>query len=408
MTDDISIEVPTADEWPAFASALAYTFNEPNEEEVAEVERVIFEPERCLVAKREGEMVGTAGIFTRQLTVPGNMIPAGHVTFVSVNPTARRRGVLTRFMHRQFDDIIGAGESIAVLWASEGRIYQRFGYGSASRKLSFTIESREISLVADPAETGRIRVGAPADLRDTLVKVFEQLVADRPGWSERSARHWDYRLADPSGWRRGATALRVAIHEGEHGPDGYVLFRVSSDWNQNGPANEVRVIETVAANPAAYASLWRFILTIDLSRSATHRFAAVDEPLQFMVNEPRRLGSQLSDALWLRILDLPAALMGRRYATDVDLVLEVTDALRPSNAGRWRLTGSPTAARCVATDEPADLRCDIRVLGSVYLGGAPLTAYADAGQVTEVRPGALAAASTAFGWHRSPSTLEVF
>jgi predicted acetyltransferase len=167
-------------------------------------------------------------------------------------------------------------------------------------------------------------------------------------------------------------------------------------------------MELVAATPQAYTAIWRLLLSLDLVRSATHRFAAVDEPLVYLVNEPRMLGTRMSDALWLRILDLPAALSARRYASEVDVVLEVTDELQPANAGRWRLTGSPSSARCVATADAADLRCDIRALGSAYLGGGSLVAFADSGQITEVRPGALAATATAFGWHRSPSVTEPF
>lgn len=409
MSDNITLDVPSADDWDAFFGSLLMAFHESEDPEVAEVERQVFEPARCLVARRDGELVGTAGIFTRQLTVPGAVVAAGHVTFVSVAATARRQGVLTRFMHRQFDDMVGAGESIAVLWASEGRIYQRFGYGLAVRKGAMEINRRDISFVGGaPTGSGRLRSGSIADLRDTLVKIYDQVSAERTGWSERAPRHWDYRLADPTAWRRGATPLRVLIHEGEHGPDGYVLYRVAERWEETGPCGEVRVLEVVTASPEAYSAMCRFLLNLDLTRTATFRFTSVDEPLQFMVNEPRMLNHKISDAIWLRILDLPVALMARRYATDINVVLEVTDALRPANAGRWRLVGSPTSARCVATEDPADLRLDIRVLGSAYLGGAPLTAYAASGQVTELRPGALTSASTAFGWHQTPSVQEVF
>jgi predicted acetyltransferase len=127
-----------------------------------------------------------------------------------------------------------------------------------------------------------------------------------------------------------------------------------------------------------------------------------------MVNEPTRLAATMSDALWLRIVDLPAALAARRYATDVDVVLEVTDAEIPENAGRWRLRGSPSSASCEATTDEPDLRCDIRVLGAAYLGREALYALGGAGLVDEVRPGALAKAATAFGWYRAPSSIEVF
>src|SRR4051794_25113854 len=181
-------------------------FNSPNTPEESAAERICFEPERSLVARRGEEIVGTAGIYTRQLAVPGGVIPAAHVTFVSVAPTARRQGVLTRFMRRQFDDIQAAGEAIAVLWASEGRIYQRFGYGLAAVKLALTAATKELSL-PDHAPAGRVRDAAPAEVRDVMVKLFDKVYRGRPGWSERGESHWDYRLADLEAWRRGSGPL---------------------------------------------------------------------------------------------------------------------------------------------------------------------------------------------------------
>jgi len=408
VTDDITIRTAVADDWDDMYRTMSTAFNEDADEEWSAVERTVFEPERALVAHRGADLVGTAGIYTRRLSVPGATVPAAHVTLVAVAPTARRQGVLTSFMRRQFADIQAAGEPIAVLWASEGRIYQRFGYGLSARRMGVTVDTREARLMISSAGEGRLREGTPADLRETLVKVYDQVYAQRPGWSERTARNWDFRLADPKLLRRGASARRAVVHEGAAGVDGYALWRVTHDWEHGGPAGEVRIMEQVTTTPEAYAALWRFLLTVDLTRTTSADFCALDEPLMFLVNEPRRLGARVSDALWLRIIDVPTALAARRYAAPVDVVIEVADELIPHNTGRWRLTGSPEAARCVATDEPADLACDIRSLGTAYLGDAALGALAAGGAVREQRPGALAAASAAFAWHRPPSAIEVF
>ena len=406
MTDEIMITVPTADDFDDFNRVITAAFNQDPDEGSTEAERLTFEPERFLLARRGDEILGTAGIYTRALTVPGAVIPAAHVTAVSVASTARRQGILTRFMHRQFDDIRAAGESVAVLWATEGRIYQRYGYGLAVRRLDLKVETSEISVTAPI--TGRLRAATPAEVRDDIVKVYDRAVRTRTGWSERADRHWDHRLADPDSWRGGATALRAVLHESEQGVDGYALWRVKASWSGTGPAGEVRVLELVATTPAAYASLWHFVLSLDLTRSANVWCCAVDEPIQFLVNEPRKLQAGLIDALWLRVINVPAALAARRYARDVNLVIEVSDDLIPTNAGRWRLVGGSDEARCESTRDDPDLSCDVRGLGSAYLGGTPVAALAGAGLMRELRPGALAEAGVAFGWHRPPSVLEVF
>ena len=180
------------------------------------------------------------------------------------------------------------------------------------------------------------------------------------------------------------------MHEGEQGVDGYALWRAQARWGDTGPNGEVRVLEVVTTTPEAYASLWRFLLTVDLTRTVSAWCCAVDEPIQFMVNEPRRLKAGLADGLWLRVMDVPEALAARRYAAHVDVVIEVTDDLIPVNAGRWRLVGGPDGARCESTVDEPDLACDVRALGAAYLGGTPLDALATAGLVREHRPGALA------------------
>jgi predicted acetyltransferase len=409
--DDIEISVATADDWDELYDCLGTAFNEKGEPEVAEAERLSFEPERFLLVRRDGRIVGTSGILTRRMAVPGAVVPTAHVTGVSVAATARRQGILTRMMHRQFGDIRAAGEPIAALWASEGRIYQRFGYGLACRLVRCTADTREVTVTAPIAGKGRLREGTVEQYREAIVALHDEVYPRRPGWSQRKPRHVDYRLVDTPAFRRGAGPLRVVVHEGDRGIDGYALWRVTDDWNGSGPNGDVRIVELCSSSPEAYAALFRFLFTIDLTRT-TSFMGTLDEPIASMVNEPRRLDATVTDALWVRLIDPAAALTARRYATDIDIVLDIRDDVIPANSGLFRLTGSPDAARCVAAEEStvddADLSCDIRALGAAYLGGTSLQSLADAGKITELRPGALRRASVAFGWHRMPGALEVF
>jgi predicted acetyltransferase len=408
VADDITIEVGTEADWDPMVTCLSGSFNETWDEPSAAAEHLFFEPERALVARRDGEIVGTAAIITRRISVPGGLVPAGHVTLVGVHPTARRQRVLTRFMRRQFDDMRAAGEPIAVLWASEGRIYQRFGYGLAARHAVLEADTRELR-IKEPPTAGRIREAAPADARATMEKIFDQVYGQRPGYSERAPRHWDYRLVDHESWRMGMGPLKVLLHENPAGEvDGYALWRVHGNWTDGSPDGDTRALEVISTDPIAYAALWHFLLTVDLTRTARMRCAAIDEPLQYLVNEPRRLNLTLRDSLWLRIVDVPGALIARRYAGPVDVVIEVADPIIDANAGRWRLTAGRDSATCVPTTDPADLSCGIQALASAYLGDAPLTTLAAAGLVREETPGSLASATTAFGWHQLPSAIESF
>jgi predicted acetyltransferase len=325
---------------------------------------------------------------------------------VGVDSAYRRRGVLTRMMLRQLADIRALGEPVAVLWASEGRIYQRFGYGMASRRQSFEIE-REARLREAP-HPGGLRSAVPTDVVAELQKVYDQVRVERVGWSSREGSWWEHHLADLAKRRRGGSALRAVLHEGDGGVDGYALWRVRGDWGLSGPQGEVMVREVVAATTDAYRSLWHFLLTVDLTRQTSIWLGAVDEPLLYLVDEPRRLGARIGDGLWVRLVDVPVALAARRYAAPVDVVIEVEDPLLGENTGRWHLTGSPTGAECRPADRDADLRCEMGALGAAYLGDASLATLAAAGRVHELVPGTLAPAAAAFGWHRAPSAIEIF
>jgi predicted acetyltransferase len=406
--DGYTLRVATAEDYNDSDRMAQEFFNEAWDAETTEIERSVFEPERTTLAiSPDGELAGQVAAFTRDLTVPGGSVPAGHVTMVGVRATHRRRGLLRRMITAQLADIRGRGEPVAVLWASEGRIYQRFGYGLAANRILMETDSEvEVNQPAPPGPS-RLRSITVADAPDVLAKIYDQVRLARPGYSNRTDAWWRYVLQDQESVRQGATPLRVTVHEGASGVDGYALWRVKNEWSHS-PKGQVRLRELVAGNPVAYHALARFVLDVDLTRSVRYAFAAPDEPLLQMVNEPRRLDAKLLDALWVRVTDLPAALSARRYVAPIDVTIEVSDAILAENAGTWRLTGDPDSATCTRTDAPPQLRLDIAALGAAYLGGATLTQLAATGRVVELAPGALARASVAFGWYCEPAATEVF
>jgi predicted acetyltransferase len=393
-------------------SRLAWTaFATPDTTDQREPGRAVFEPPRHQVIVHNGpdgagEIVANAGVYTRDLCVPGAVMPAAHVTFVAVAPTHRRRGLLTRLMHHQLHRV---PEPVAVLWASEGRIYQRYGYGLAAKSASLKVDIREVAVRPTPV-AGELRAAVPAEARKELQEVYRRTLADHPGWSSRSDRWWDRVFMDPESRRDGYTTKRALLYEDSTGVNGYALWRAKGIWGATGPDGEAQVLEVVAASPEAYTALWRFLLSVDLVRTVHAPLVSVDEPLLYLVDEPRRLGARYGDGLWVRLVSVPAALEARRYAAPVDVVVQVTDELLTANAGRWRLVaGTDGVASCrpAEGDEPA-LACDVADLGAAYLGGTALGELAAAGRVRELVPGAVAAASAAFGWYRTPAGIEIF
>jgi len=406
--DNYELRPITEDEVYAFQRCFEKAFGHDHHSDEAELERELYELGRTLavVHERDG-VVGTALSLRRELGVPGGVVPAAHVTAVSVSGTHRRRGLLRRMMTRQLTELAGGDEPVAALWASEPPIYGRYGYGPASYLLSFDADNRELALPV-PDSAGYLREVDLPDARELLAGIFDAARAGRPGMSGRRGADWRAVTADFEHRRRGRSGLRAVVHEGADGPDGYALYRIGRGGDASGPQGTVHVEEVVAAGLDGYRRLWGYLLDVDLTRRVQYDFAALDEPLLHLVSDPRRLSTRLGDGLWLRILDLPAALAARSYPADVDVVLDVTDDVLPGNAGRWHLRVAGDELTCERTDAPADVALSIGELGAAYLGGTPLASLALAGRVRELTAGTLVPLSAAFGWHRAPVSIEVF
>ncbi len=418
MTGRYLLRPITPAEFDAFYEVPFQAFNDNERSaEAIEQERVVFEFDRSLAACDGDAIVGTAAAYSFQLTVPGGVVGAGGVTFVSVLPSHRRRGILSAMMRHQLAEIAARGEPVAALFASESVIYGRYGYGCASSQLSLTIRRGEGTLNQAAAGSGHrpvlLQAAQPADLRTELARVYDCTVPHRPGMMARDERWWQSTLADPESGRRGMSALKCLLAGDDSGPRGYALYRTQPGWDDDAlPYGSLSVRELVATDAAATAALWADLLTRDLIGEVVARQRPVDDPLLDMLADRRRARAYLTDALWIRLTDLPAALAARRYRCPIDLVIEVTDELLPANAGRWRLQcpgpADAAAATCERTRAAADIALPIAALGAGYLGGARLGALATAGLITEHRQGTLAMLSAAMYSDPAPWCPSMF
>jgi predicted acetyltransferase len=404
---DLEIRAITEQEIPAFGKAVERAFGEHWNEKDWKAEHNVFELDRSLAAFESGEIVGTTGICSLILTIPGGTVPMAGVTAVGVQPTHRRRGILTRLMRRQLDDVRDKGEAIAGLWASESSIYGRFGYGMAASVADLAIERQRSSFARPHEPSGRLRLVDKDEAAKELPAVLARIVSTRPGMWARNEAWWTHTLADLERWREGASALFFALHESAAGIDGYVMYRVKRDWDGALPASTIRVRELMAETREAYADIWRFALDIDLTERLEAWPRPVDEPIFWMLAEPRRLSVKVHDGMWLRLVDLPAALSARRYSGEDRLVLEVIDEFCPWNAGRFELDARPDGAECRPTHREADVLVDTASLAAAYLGGVRFSVLGRAGRA-EGDPAALGRADRLFAWEPVPWCHQVF
>lgn len=344
-------------------------------------ERDAWRPRRSeRIGAYDGEtLVGQLATLPMRLAVPGAFLDCSAVTFVGVLPTHRRQGILTSLIDRMHRDAVAAGRPVAALWASQGAIYGRYGFGLATRAAVLEVDSsRPLDLRTAP-DPRPLRLVDTASAPEVLDPIHRRGLAARPGGLVRDPEWWTRSiLRSVDDEAAGFTEPRVVVH-----PAGYAVYR--ADENKT-----IRVVDLVGETPEVEAALWRYLASIDLTSRIHAPSRPVDDLLPYMVTDPDQVTVKENyGALWLRLVDVPAALRAREWATEDTFVLEVEDARIPSNSGRWRLTAGSEPA-CEPTTDSADLVLTAADLAAVYLGGTTPMTLTRVGAVTERTPGAAA------------------
>jgi predicted acetyltransferase len=395
----VSIDIRTvpADQLRPWAEAVNVAFGEPIDEAQWRLDQTLFEPERVLGAYDGDALVGGGAAFSFRMTVPGGArVRTAGVTMVGVMPTHRRRGILRSVMARQLADVRRNDEPLAALVASEGGIYQRFGYGLAILQGAIEIERDRAQFRMDSPAVGSVRLVDREEARRLMPLAYDPVCAATPGFIERDPAWWDERLADIESQRRGAGPQYRAIYERDGEVRGYVRYRIKSEWGTVASNSTLIVNELIAMDPVAEHELWRYCFGVDLIARIQYRWGPPNHPLLLMLAEPRRLQLRVSDGIWLRIVDVPAALAARGYAADGTLVLDVRDDFVPDAAGRWRMSVEGGAAKVEPTADSPDLALDTTDLAAAYLGTFSFSELARANRTEELTTGARVRADLMF------------
>lgn len=379
----IDIRVPTEDEVLPARRAVEAAFGNSFEDDWWEAARKVMPLDRMLIAVDDGTPVALAAAYPFSLTIPGGELPCGGVTWVGVQPTHRRRGVLTALMRKQLDDLHEQGEPLAALWASESVIYGRFGYGIAAPAHRLEGMKAGFAFRNGGEPVGAVRLIDEEEARERFPPIYDRVRAGRAGMPARDEMWWnEFRLPDHH--PPGLGPRFYALYE----DDAYAIYRVKSDWAQGVPNHVLLVIEALGATDVAEREMWRFLFSLDLVSTVECELTDPSAPLFLGARDPRRLRLTVNDGLWLRLVDVDAALRARSWAGKDSVVVEVRDAFCPWNTGRYRLGAD--AGRC---DDGPELALDAAELASAYLGGVDMQALAAAGFVEELRDGALARAA---------------
>ncbi len=391
------------DEFGRAVGAIGQYFNPPPSAESLERFAQVLPQERMHAAFDGDLVVGGAGAFPFELSVPGGSLACGGVTVVGVHPTHRRRGVLRAMMEAQLRDVHERGEPIAALWASEETIYGRFGYGVAFWCGDVKIK-REWGGFARPLERrGTVRFVTPEEAAELFPPVYDAVRGQRAGMLARSERWWTLRqLRMPP--EEESSPRRFVVLELDGETQAYAVYRTFFAMEEGTTVSRLVVNEAVGATPQATAEIWRYLLDVDWTATIEASLLPPDHPLFALLASPRRAGYRMGDALWVRVVDVGAALSGRAWGDHGPLVLDVRDDLLEWNAGRWKLEGGS----CVRTDGEPDLALDVSALGAAYLGAVSFAHLREGLRVEELREGAVERADRIFAWRPFPWCPEMF
>jgi predicted acetyltransferase len=391
-------------EFESFFRAVDFGFGNDTPQSRLDQERRVFEDDRAFVALDGDQIVGTTAAESVPMTVPGGAaVPTAGIAYVGVKPSHRRRGILRAMIDRQLGESRERGDLLAALWASETPIYGRFGFGMAAPMEHWSISRSQAAFSEAVDFPGRLTIMSPEDAPPHLQQAYEAARLAWPGMLARGNHWWGFLLADPEHERHGATQKIHTVYRDGDACEGYVTYRINP---KDGPSLEIE--ELVWTTGAAHRALWQYCLSVDLMETIRYWNLPPDDPLPWMLRDSRRLRRQSTDGVWIRLMDVQAALGARAYSAEGRIVIRVHDDVCPWNDGAYELEAGVNGASCVATTRAPDMELSVSDLAATYLGGVSFTTLLAARRVEETTSGALARADRMFAGDRMPWCPEEF
>ncbi|MET9802977.1 GNAT family N-acetyltransferase [Streptomyces sp. NPDC006368] len=412
----VDVRTVTESEYPDWLRALRTGFLKPPAVPDEEVRRRLAHTDldRTRGAFDAGRCVATFRSFAQELTLPGGAsVPASAVTNVTVSPTHRRRGLLSRMMAADLAAAGERGDAVSTLISAEYPIYGRYGYGPATWTTDWTVDVRRAGLDPrrpGPEDGGRVDMVDASDIRKAGPLLHDRLRAALHGVVSRDQHDWEVLTGvDPLPGRPWTEPFYALYRAPSGEAEGYVSYSADDTWDDGKqPLNTVTVRDLIAVTPAAERALWRFLCSIDWVTFVRSGHRAPDDLLPLVLPDPRAARvTTHADLMWVRVLDVVRVLRSRTYATSGTLVLDLRDPAGLAG-GRFRLDASPEGAACAPTTASADLTMDIGELGALCLGDESAVRLAALGRVEESTPGAAARAELLLRTPRRPWCPDVF
>ncbi len=366
-----------------------------------------FRTDLCIGAFDGDRLVGTFSSHDLDLSLPGAEVPMAGTTIVTVEPSHRRRGLLTRMMRMHLDQARERNQPCAGLWATSSQIYDRFGYGVATLWTEASFDTRRTS-VSGTEDGVSIRLITTDEAKAVVPGIFDNVFRQRPGMISRNDAWWKHRIfLDHPSMRGGMSALRWVVAERDSSVIGYAAYRQKTDWDHEGGNGKTNIVEMMPGDDAARRALWHYLSHVDLYPNVTYWNMPADDPLPWLLDNPRLLTIRPNDSLWLRILDVAQMFEARHYVNDGAITLGVKDPIYDDIGGTYRLEITGGRATVERSDRAVDVELGISELGSVFFGSVRARSLAAANRVTG-GPTAVDALDRLLAWPAAPWTQEIF
>ena len=389
----IELRTSTWDDFPSVKVINARGENGYRSQVDFDAHRLVFTPDRSIMAFDGKNMVGNALSYEMDMYIPGGLSQIAAVASVSVQATHRRKGINRSIMKYQLEDIHSRQEPLAVLQASESIIYGRYGYGMASFESNLEIEKTRSAYAIDHVPEGQSYFIEESEAREIFPQIYAKAIENRVGMVRRRENWWEFRFREP-GLKGGDPKSWFVKYQKNGEADGYLRYTINDA--------ELNVIELIASSHEAYSSLWRLCLDMDLVDIIKAEHRPADEELKWMLADPRRLVAHSCDRYWVRLVDVKKALSQRSYLVDGSLTLEVRDSFLPWNQEIVELRSESGESSCATSNRNPDIVLSAGDLGAVYLGGINFSTLLAAGRIEEITKGSISKANLMFSTKRNP------
>lgn len=393
------------DELKSYGRVVGYVFA-INERDELDRELELVRPEWTMCAFADGQVVSSYAAVPFTVRLNGRPVQMGGVTGVGTLPGYRRQGLLRKTMTAGLAAMHEQRQAFAVLWASFGAIYQRFGYGLAAPNIGYRFDPQTVELLPGPAPSGRCNLVPTEYALATIRPIYEAYAKPRNLLLERSDFMWKKDSLHPGEDR----ILHVAVYRnGNDEPTGYIAYTTHEGEEVPGPNQLMEVKDIAWLDLDAYRGIWEYIRSHDLVREVTMQFlVGEDDPMQAMLAEPRMLNKRVSDGIWMRVVDVELALGQRPYGDAGKLTIEVTDELLAWNAGRWSFETDGDETRVSRTTSTPDLTMPVATLATLLAGHRNASFCARAGALQSESPEAVALADRIFTTTYAPCMQNDF